>query len=136
MHIARSSGHLEQNGSCRLTGNFENEKEQVEYQYEGETSLKDWAHGYGVATNPITGFTMKGNFWNSKPSGVMILEHPGVRTYIQCFKKGERFGRGTSYLNDGKTIVNYVWLGRREDEGVSRGRVFYPSHDKSNVSKH
>ena len=100
VHVLRRKGLLKPNGSCRLTGNFENEKEKREYHYTGEVSRSGEANGYGIAINPNTGFTMTGNFMYSKPSGVMILEKPGVRTLIQCFKNGEKFGRGTSYLHD------------------------------------
>ena len=107
----RRKGLFDPNGNCKFEANFEQETKQAEYHYTGETSVKDWAHGYGVATNPSTGFTITGHFRNSKATGVMILKYPDVKTEIQGFKLGKRFGRGTTYFEDGKTIRNYVWLG-------------------------
>ena len=65
-----------------MFGNYETEECRREYNYIGEIYYDssfsvDTAYGYGVATDPNTGFTMTGNFKNSRASGVMILESKG-----------------------------------------------------------
>ena len=58
---------------------------------------KEFAHGYGIATDPKTGFTIKGNFRNDMASGLMILQNQKDETEIQSFRNGYRFGHGTIY---------------------------------------
>ena len=67
------------------------------------------AHGYGIATDPKTGFSMTGNFRKNLASGVMIVENQNGRTEVQGFRNGNRFGRGTTYWPNDIKICNYVW---------------------------
>ena len=86
-------------GTKRLNHNYKELSEFDDYLYEGEMH-KEFAHGYGVATNPKTCFTITGNFRKNMASGVMILKDLVRQTEVQAFRNGYRFGRGTIYKHN------------------------------------